>query len=167
MKYFVLSKYLPGANHEIEEAELKIASLRIGGEDDFLDIDENIHRLEQSHHQISQVLHTFRNLKSSRQTTDLSRRFSLNNLNESSSILQQEFNMKESPSDYFSDSESSNVPVKQGFSRLVGSFDKGTRRNVPVTKSRSVDIMLNNESFEEDLSKYEPCLDKVVKLYNW
>ena len=153
LKYFVLSKYLLGANHEIEEAELKIASLRIGNEDDFLDIDENIQRLEQSHQQISQVLHTFRSLKSSRQTSDLSRRFSLNNLNESSSILQQEFNMKESPSDYFSDSESSNVPLKQGFSPVVGSFDKGDGRNVPVTKSRSVDIMLNNESFEEDLSK--------------
>ena len=61
--------------------------------------------------------------------------------------------MKESPSDYFSDSESSNVPVKQGFSRLFGSFDKGSRRSVPVAKSRSVDILLNNESFEEDLSK--------------
>ena len=61
--------------------------------------------------------------------------------------------MKESPSDYFSDSESSNVPVKQGFSRMFGSFDPGNSRNVPVTKSRSVDIMLNNESFEEDLSK--------------
>ena len=61
--------------------------------------------------------------------------------------------MKESPSDYFSDSESSNVPIKQTFSRMFGSFDKGSRRNIPVTKSRSVDIMLNNESFEEDLSK--------------
>ena len=146
-------KYFPGANQEIEEAELKIASLRIGGEDDFLHIDENIQRLEQSHQQISQVLHTFRNIKSSRETTDLSRRFSLNNLNESSSVSQQEINMKESPSDYFSDSESSNVPVKQGFSRMFGSFDKGSRRKVPVTKSRSVDIMLNNESFDEDLSK--------------
>ena len=63
--------------------------------------------------------------------------------------------MKESPSDYFSDSESSSVPhpVSQGFSRMFGSFDKGSRRHVPVTKSRSFDVMLNNESFEEDLSK--------------
>ena len=61
--------------------------------------------------------------------------------------------MKESPSDYFSDSESSNVPVKQGFSRIFGSFDKGSRRSVPVSKSRSVDILLNNDSLEEDFSK--------------
>ena len=132
---------------------MKIASLRIAGEDDLVDLDENIQRLEQSHQQISQVLHTFRNIKSSRQTAELSRRLSLNNLNDSSSTSQQELNMKESPSDYFSDSESSNVPIKQTFSRMFGSFDKGSRRNIPVTKSRSVDIMLNNESFEEDLSK--------------
>ena len=57
--------------------------------------------------------------------------------------------MKESPSDYFSDSESSN----QRFSRMFGSFDTGERRDTSVSKSRSVDIKLNDESFDEDVSK--------------
>ena len=136
-----------GANQEIEAAEQKIRSLKVAGGDE-VDLDHNIQRLEQSHQQISQVLTTFRSIKSAR--SDLDRPQSLNNLLRQSSLgLQDVAAMKESPSDYFSDSESSN----QRFSRMFGSFDTGERRDTSVSKSRSVDIKLNDESFDEDVSK--------------
>ena len=56
--------------------------------------------------------------------------------------------MKESPSDYFSDSESSTVPVKQAFSRRFGSFDKGGKSEALISKSRSVGRMLNCDSLQ-------------------
>ena len=133
------------ANQEIEQAELKIRSLE-GGVGYEVDIDDNIQRLEQSHQQISEVLDTFRNIKSARTN-------SLINLQRRSSLGNQEAVMKESPSDYFSDSESSTVQIKHKLSRIFGSFDKGCRREVPVSKSRSVDMMLNDESLDEDFSK--------------
>ena len=131
------------ANLEIEEAELKIRSLKVGYE---VDIDENIQRLEESHHQISQVLDTFRHIKSART-------HSLNNLHQRSPLGHQEAGMKDSPSDYFSDSESSTVQLRNKLSRIFGSFDTGCRREVPVSKSRSLDMMLNDESLEEEFSK--------------
>ena len=72
-----------GANQEIEAAELKIRSLKVAGGDE-VDLDHNIQRLEQSHQQISQVLTTFRSIKSAR--SDLDRPQSLNNLLRQSSL---------------------------------------------------------------------------------